>query len=237
MRSSSTASSETPGAPPFPCSCSPTRSGRKATGRAQQLYAESARGSGSAATSIMRSRATRSLRLGVLRGRRRRTRARSLEENLRQATRAHDEYIQGMSLSQLAEIAVEQRRLEDAVSMLTESYRILRELNDLSWWRRRLPALPVSSPPQDEQPPPRAFSRVRRLFSEKIGASPPSFAKINARTLTSIRTQLDEADFAEAWSKAGHSPPTRPSRSPLIPWINRRRHPAVSPSATGGPIC
>ena len=86
-------------------------------------------------------------RLGVLRGRRSRTRAKNLEENLRQARATHDEYIQGVSLSQLAAIAADERRFEDAASMLTESYRILCELNDLLQVATVVGPLPTCSPP------------------------------------------------------------------------------------------
>ena len=39
------------------------------------------------------------------------------------------------------------------------------------------------------------------VLLEEIGASPPSLAKVNEKTLMSIHAQLDDAAFAEAWDQ------------------------------------
>jgi predicted ATPase len=168
---------------------------------AQQLYAESARGFQECGDEHYALRATRSVGWAHYEGGDLDRAREIIEENLRQANAAHDEYIQGVSLRQLAEIAVDERRFEDAVSMLTESYRISRELNDLlevAGAVARFASVLV--------PAGRAAAAARVLSSstvllEEIGASPPSFMRINEKTLTGIRAQLDDADFAEAWEQ------------------------------------
>ena len=47
----------------------------------------------------------------------------------------------------------------------------------------------------------RTTDRVQDAATREIGASPPSLAKINEKTLTSIHAQLNEADFAKAWEQ------------------------------------
>ena len=168
---------------------------------AQQLYAESARGFRECGDEHYALRASRSLGWAYYEGGDLEHARELFEENLRQARAAHDEYIQGISLSQLADIAVDERRLEDAVSMLTESYRIApraRRSSLVAGTVRRFAS--VLAPAGQAAAAARVLSSSTALF-EEIGASPPSLAKINEKTLTSIHAQLDEADFAEAWEQ------------------------------------
>jgi tetratricopeptide (TPR) repeat protein len=167
----------------------------------QQLYDESARGFQECGDEHYALRATRSLGWAYYEGGDLEHARELFEENLRRTNAAHDEYIQGISLSQLADIAVDERRFEDAVSMLMESYRVFCELNDLF-----MVACTVGRFASVLAPAGRAATAARVLSSstsllEEIGASPPSLAKVNEKTLTSIRAQLDEADFAEAWEQ------------------------------------
>ena len=117
-RSSSTARSETPGAPPSLNSWSPTPPGRKATGRGRR--SSSARACDSSASSATEHYALRAARAhawayyegGDL------ERARELyEEIIRQAREAHDPFPEGVALGILGDIAVDQGRPEDAVSL------------------------------------------------------------------------------------------------------------------------
>jgi tetratricopeptide (TPR) repeat protein len=130
-------------------------------------------------------------------------RARALhEENLRGARAQSDERIVAISLDQMASYARDEGLLEDALSMLAESLRIRRDLGDhiaiaenLGRFAR---TLGVAG---------RAGAAARLLSSsealrEHIGStSVPSVAKMNEETLTAIRTQLNEAAFAEAWEE------------------------------------
>jgi tetratricopeptide (TPR) repeat protein len=168
---------------------------------AQQLYAESARGFRECGDEHYALRATRSVGWAYHEGGNLERAREIIEENLRQANAANDAYIQGISLSQLADIAVDERRFEDAASMLTESYRILCELDDLF-----LVACAVGRFASVLAPAGRAAAAARVLSSstvllEEIGANPPSLAGINRKTLTSIHAQLGETDFAEAWEQ------------------------------------
>jgi predicted ATPase/DNA-binding SARP family transcriptional activator len=168
---------------------------------AQQLYAESARGFRECRDEHYALRATRSLGWAYYEGGDLEHARQLFEENLRQAIAAHDEYIQGFSLSQLADIAVDEQRFEDAVSMLTESYRILRELNDLFTVACAVGRFAsVLAPAGQAATAARVLSSSTALL-EEIGASPPSHATINEKTLTSIHAQLDEAEFAQAWEQ------------------------------------
>lgn len=59
-------------------------------------------------------------------------RARTLyEEIIREAREAHDPFPEGIALGILGDIALDQGRLQDAVSLTTEGYRIFRDLEDL----------------------------------------------------------------------------------------------------------
>jgi predicted ATPase/class 3 adenylate cyclase len=129
-------------------------------------------------------------------------RARALdEENLRQARATSDESMEAESLGGLAGYAVDEGRVGDAVSMLRESLRIYRGLgevveiaNTLSRFAR---ALAVEGRAEAAA---RLVASSEALFQE-IGAVLPWVAGRNERTLTTIRTQLDEAAFAEAWGQ------------------------------------
>jgi len=113
----------------------------------------------------------------------------------------HHELIEAIALSCLADIAVDEGRPKDAVSMLKESHRILRDLNDLllipAGVCRLARALAHAG---------RAATAARVLSGstvllEEIGARPPWLAKLNEGTLAVISAQLDEAAFAEAWEQ------------------------------------
>jgi predicted ATPase len=129
-----------------------------------------------------------------------RERRRALHEDvLRRARAQADEGVVALQLDQLAWHALEDGRVEDAFSMLKESLRIYRDLGrrggiveNLSRFAR---GLAVAG---------RAETAARLLSTsemlrEEIGGSVPWVAGLNEETLTTIRTQLDEAALAEAW--------------------------------------
>jgi tetratricopeptide (TPR) repeat protein len=130
-------------------------------------------------------------------------RARALhEESLRRGRAQSDERIVAFSLDQLASYARDEGRVEDALSMLAESLRIRRDLGDQIAIAENLGrfarTLAVAG---------RAGTAARLLSSsealrEQIGsAAVPSVAKMNERTLTAIRSQVDDSAFAEAWEQ------------------------------------
>ena len=134
-----------------------------------------------------------------------RERARALwEDNLRRARAGAHGYVEALSLGALADnFVVEEGRLDDAVLMLTEAYRINRELGtpqlqaamDLSRLARSL-ALAG-----------RSVAAVRILASaeavyEEMGANPRRpFVEKNEQTRGLVKPKLDELTFAQAWEQ------------------------------------
>jgi predicted ATPase/class 3 adenylate cyclase len=170
--------------------------------RAQQLFGESARqfrelGDQQYALVATRMLAWMCYRLGDREG------GRALhEDNLRQARALGNEHIEASTLGALAMIAVDQGRVDDAVSMLKESHRIHRDLGDPIGIARGLCRVARVLASRE-----RAGMAARLLSSsealhEELGARlRPWLAQMNEETLTSVRAQLDEAAFAEAWEE------------------------------------
>ncbi len=124
------------------------------------------------------------------------------EQNLRRARTLRNEPIEATTLGALASYAVDERRVEDAVSLARESLRVYRDLGDLGGTAIELcrcaGALALKGS---------AGTAVRLLSSsealrEEIGLSVrPWLAAENEETLATLRTQLDETAFAEAWEQ------------------------------------
>jgi predicted ATPase/DNA-binding SARP family transcriptional activator len=129
-------------------------------------------------------------------------RARELFEYILRQTRVtQHEFAEATALCLLADIAVDEGRVADAVSLLKESQRIFRELNDLlmiaAGVGRFASVLALAG---------RAAIAAQVLSSsmalmEEIGAGPPWFAGISRKTLAVIHTHLDDDAFAEAWEQ------------------------------------
>ena len=114
-----------------------------------------------------------------------------------------NEYVEAVALFSMAEIAADKGRVADAVPMLEESQRILRERKDLlliaSGVGRFASLLALAG---------RAAIAAQVLSTstalmEEIGAMPGPywFARIHRKTLAAIHAQLDDSAFAEAWDK------------------------------------
>jgi non-specific serine/threonine protein kinase len=130
-----------------------------------------------------------------------RERGRALhEDNLRRARAIGSKRIEASALGALAMIAVDDGRVDDALSLLRESEQIDRDLRDpigiaryLSRTARVLAAVG------------RAESAARLLSAssslhEQLGASVrPWLAELNEVTLTTIQAQLEEGDAVVAW--------------------------------------
>ena len=112
----------------------------------------------------------------------------------------HDPFLEGFALGTLAEIALDQGRVEDAVSPAESSYRIYCDLGDLlniafcvCTFAR---VLALAGEPE-------AAARVLASSvpsREEMGEN-PLFASMSEKALTAIRHQLDEAAFAAAWEQ------------------------------------
>ncbi len=124
------------------------------------------------------------------------------EDNLRRARELGDERVQAQSLAQLAMFARDDGRLEEAGSMLRAALQIDHDHGDvlaLATNLGRLASVLVLAGSGE--------TAVQLLSSSEaltagLGASVPSWAAArNEETLTTIRSQLDEAAVDEAWEQ------------------------------------
>ncbi len=169
--------------------------------RAQELYEESVRvfrelGDEHSALLVNRNLASIYAYLGDG------ERARALyEDNLERARATHNDRIEASTLGALAAIALDEGRVEDAASMLKSSLRIharLRDVLDTAVDLCRFASVLVRQG--------RAATAARLLASfeslgDEVGIRRSSVVEMNETTLAAIRTQLDDAAFAEAWEQ------------------------------------
>jgi len=131
-------------------------------------------------------------------------RARALhEDNLGRARALANKQIEGQTMSALASMALEQGRVQDAISMMKDVLRIDRDRGerlqtafDLSRFARALAF--AGGAGADAA---RLLSSAEAMRDEIGAGTPPWLAKVNEEALTAIRTQLDDATFTEAWGK------------------------------------
>jgi predicted ATPase len=123
------------------------------------------------------------------------------ERIIREARETRDRYPEGIALFGLANIAVDQGRLEDAVPLLEDGQRIFRELGDLlaiaDGVGRFARILALADEPATAA---RVLSSSTALL-EQIGAMPPYVANVKEQTLALVRARLDDAAFADAWAR------------------------------------
>ncbi|MEJ7566914.1 MAG: adenylate/guanylate cyclase domain-containing protein [Gaiellaceae bacterium] len=130
-------------------------------------------------------------------------RARTLhEENLHRARARGFKGTEAGTLGSLAIIAVDQGRVEDAFALVKENLLACREIGSLQdvaqGLCRAAEVLAVFGGKADTS------ARLLSCFEglrEQIGVSEAWVGRMNERTITSIRTHLDEAAFAEAWEQ------------------------------------
>jgi len=132
-----------------------------------------------------------------------RERGRALhEDNLRRARALGNEHIEASTLGALAMIAVDDGRVDDAISMLKESHRIHRDLGDPIGIARGLCRVArVLASVQRPGTAARLLSSSEALHEELGAGLRPWLAQMNEETLTAVRAQLDESAFAEAWEQ------------------------------------
>jgi len=123
------------------------------------------------------------------------------QENLVRARALGNERMEALSLSVLACYVRDDGRVEEALSMLNEAYRIVRNLGD------RVESADILSRFAEILGSARRPTTAARLLScsetlrEEFGAGRSWVASRNEGTLALIRAQLDEAAFAEAWEQ------------------------------------
>jgi len=132
-------------------------------------------------------------------------RARELwQENLDHARATSDRHVEALSLGVLADnFALDEDRIEDALSMLTEAYRIHRDLDmpalqaafDLHRFANGLVAVgkPVAAT--------RVLASADTLLEESDARARPVIAEGIEHTTNAIRAQLDASAFSEAWAE------------------------------------
>jgi predicted ATPase len=169
--------------------------------RAQQLFEESVRGFLDLGDEHYALRAARAHGWAFYEGGDLKRAGELFEDILRQVRVTQHEFAEANALSMLADIAIDEGRVADAVSLVKESHRIFRELNDLlmiaAGVGRFASVLALAG---------RAEVATQVLSSstalmEKIGAGPPWYARICRNALAVIRAQLNEPAFAEAWDQ------------------------------------
>ena len=128
-------------------------------------------------------------------------RARALhEDNVRRARALGNQRMEATSLGALAEYAIREGRVSDALPMLKEGTRIYRHLGERQEIAVNLCRLARALAVEGRAGTAARLLSTSQALREEIGASVPSWvADLNEETLTAVRTQLDDAAFAEAW--------------------------------------
>jgi predicted ATPase/DNA-binding SARP family transcriptional activator len=121
------------------------------------------------------------------------------EEIIREARLQHDPFLEGFALGTLAAIALDQGRIQDAVSPAESCYRIFRDLRDVlnlaSAVCHFARVLALTGKPEVAA---RVLASAVAL-REETGAR--DVMSESEKALTAIRPQLDEAAFAAAWEQ------------------------------------
>jgi predicted ATPase/class 3 adenylate cyclase len=124
-----------------------------------------------------------------------------LEENLRRARALGDNKVEATTLEAVARYALDDGRVPDALPMLKRAYRINRDVGEdyrariIVCYFARVLALLGKMP---------AAARVlssSEVLIEEIGVRPPWIVKMNEGTLSTVRAQLDDSTFSEAWNQ------------------------------------
>jgi tetratricopeptide (TPR) repeat protein len=123
------------------------------------------------------------------------------EDNLRRASATSNERLEASALGELAMYALEEGRLEEADTMLRASLRIHSGLGDLLDAAVDLCRFAAVLAREGK-----AVTATRLLSSlealgDDIGTRRSFVSELSEETLTTIRTRLDEAAFAEAWQQ------------------------------------
>ncbi|MEP7224290.1 MAG: tetratricopeptide repeat protein, partial [Actinomycetota bacterium] len=122
------------------------------------------------------------------------------EENLTRARALQNKHAQAGTLSSLASIALEQGRVENSISLRKENLCISRDLDPLDTGESLCGAARTLAFVGRGETAARLLAYYEALC-EEIGTNVPWVARMNEETLAAIRTQLDEAAFAQAWEQ------------------------------------
>jgi predicted ATPase/class 3 adenylate cyclase len=120
------------------------------------------------------------------------------EDVLRQARAQQDWAIAASELDQLAQIARDEGRIDDSLSMLAESLRITRDLEMPGLIVENLSRLAETLAVAGRAETAAQLLAAAEALREEIGGSHSWVRAVNEKTLTQLRTQLDEATLEEA---------------------------------------
>jgi tetratricopeptide (TPR) repeat protein len=169
--------------------------------RAQRLYEESVRvfrdlGDEHSALLVTRNLASIYAYLGD------EERSRALyEDNLRRARATHNDRIEASTLGQLAMIAFDEGRVDDAASMLQASLRIHKGLGDLLDTAVDLCRFAAVLASCGRPATAACLLASFEAHGEEVGTRRSTVTELNEATLAAIDTQLDDAAIAEAWDQ------------------------------------
>ena len=132
-----------------------------------------------------------------------RERARTLDEdNLPRIRELHNEQLEATTLDTLAGYAIDDGRPEDAVSLAMASLRLYRDVGDPHGIAIELCRCACALALKGEaETATWLISSSKTLRQTEIGGTMPWVERIEERALTTIREQLDERAFAEAWEQ------------------------------------
>ena len=132
-----------------------------------------------------------------------RDRARTLHENVvRRARLSGNERMQATSLGALAEYALNDGRVTEALPMLTESTRIYRDLGERHALAINLCRFASATAAAGREGAAARILAGAEVVREEIGVSWSYWVvEMNDVTLAAVHSQLDEAAFAEAWGE------------------------------------
>jgi hypothetical protein len=123
------------------------------------------------------------------------------EENLARARALNNSLAQAATLNSLASIALDEGRVEDSISLRKESLVLARDgFDPLHTGETFCGAARVLAELRQGKMAARLITCYEAMC-EEMGASVPWVARLNAETLATIRTQLDEDAVAEAWEQ------------------------------------
>jgi predicted ATPase len=129
-------------------------------------------------------------------------RARQLyEDNLLRARTLQDEHLQAASLGALSKIALDEGRLDDAISISLESLRMFQDVSDVPL---KMSGICSSAGVLASRGKPAIAAQLLSYSEglyEEIGVKEPWVDTLNKETLTTIRGQLDDAVLAVAWEE------------------------------------
>jgi predicted ATPase len=124
------------------------------------------------------------------------------EENLRLARSLGNKRIEARSLGALAMSALDEGRLGDAVAMMADSYRIDRDLGNVIFVAVDLARFAAIRAHEGKAETAAQLLAKSEAMHEEIAWTPESWvAEEREKTRGVIRTQLDEAAFAESWEQ------------------------------------